>query len=664
MAFVNRSQRILNPDMSSPTNIGPGEYLNNGSKEKARNLHRLSNIFTHPSKLNPLDLKIPFNTTGERKSFLIKENSNPGPGAYNDINTENNIKNKLPIFTLKDEIIFVEENDDLVPKIKNEKKGFLSSEKRFYEKIDINYNNKNTEYDNYKFNRRYNTDNDNEKLHNSRYSKNGFNINKNKLTHRSLLSSTNSIPSIPNKNQFDYKYINGNLEKIKKISNSAKKEEDNIGPGQYDVFPKWNSNVINWNYGFNKESKITSYKNKLLSDLKEHKKIEQVNLSVKLSNKKLQKNISHSDILLTDNSQNLSHKKNNSMRNQVFNRHIKDRKKILAEPMNKQKKYNDIMNQIQYKETPGPGFYNNKNHPIIFNTNKTQSFGSNTPKFIKIGYEDRPLGPGSYFLEKNKYQPKIEVSVHIKNPERKNLIKTNEGLYIKNNRLKNRYRYPGPGQYDLSKNFIKDEISNVKSFGILDKRFKYKDLNSEKDDKYNDYIDEKMNRHLYLKTNFDYDNKMQYKINRKLLEMKREEEILKKKRRDKFMNKKSPGVGDYSPEFSTSISYNVQSKVNKFRNMVAPFNIMNSRFSEMDKFFQSKDIPGPGDYDVADAYDALNNGIKSGYINNHNSSVVDNNNLVKLKNNEEKSTPGPGLYDQNVTNSWNKKTFNVLFMDK
>ena len=40
--------------------------------------------------------------------------------------------------------------------------------------------------------------------------------------------------------------------------------------------------------------------------------------------------------------------------------------------MNKQKKYNEIINQIQYKETPGPGFYGNKIHPTtIFNTNKT-----------------------------------------------------------------------------------------------------------------------------------------------------------------------------------------------------------------------------------------------------------------------------------------------------
>ena len=89
-------------------------------------------------------------------------------------------------------------------------------------------------------------------------------------------------------------------------------------------------------------------------------------------------------ISMKDNTKYLNNR-NNSMRNQVFNRHIKDRKKILAEQMTKRKQYNEIMNQIQYKESPGPGFYGNKmHHPMIFNTNKAQNFGSNTPKFSHI----------------------------------------------------------------------------------------------------------------------------------------------------------------------------------------------------------------------------------------------------------------------------------------
>ena len=409
-----------------------------------------------------------------------------------------------------------------------------------------------------------------------------------------------------------------------------------------------------------------------MSELKEHENIDKNNMSMKLNNKLLLQNISKSNVLQTEISQNDNLKKNNSMRNQVFNRHILDRKKYLSEQMNKQKKYNEIINQFQYKETPGPGYYNNKIPPAtIFNTNKSQNFGSNTPKFLKIGDEDWGVGPGAYFLEKNKYQPKIEVKVHPKSPERKNESKNNNGgLYVKNYRMKNKYRYPGPGQYNLSKNFIKEKISKIESFGALDQRFKYKNLNTENNDDYNEYINEKLNRELYLKDDPVFDDNIQYKINRKILEIRRQEEIAKKRKRDKFMNKVSPAVGDYSPEFSTSISYNVKSKINKYRNDVAPFNIMDSRFSKNKKYFFNEDLalPGPGAYDVSEAFNALKDGIKNGYIHksyNNDNSNNEENTKIKSKNNEVKSIPRPEIYEQNFTNnSWNKKTFNVLFIEK
>ena len=677
MAFVSRSERELNSGILSQTNIGPGEYSNNESKEEARALHKLSNIFTHRTKLTPLEINIPFNSTSKRKSLLLKTNTNPGPGAYLNTSFDNKIKKNLPFFTLRDEIIFVQENEDLVPKIKKEKKGFLSSEKRFFEKIDVknvNNFNKNAGLENYKFNSRYIFNKENEKMNNNRYSKNDFSYYKNNLTHRSLPDNSNTKPTIPDKNTGNFKFINGKIEEVeKRISNTSKNKEDELGPGKYEIFPKWTTNSINWKYGHNKESKIISFKNKLITELKEHEKNDKINLSMKFNNKKLFKNISNSNILKTDITETDNLKKNNSMRNQVFNRHIKDRKKFLSEQMNKQKKYNEIINQFQYKETPGPGFYNNNKIPpiTIFNTNKSQNFGSNTPKFSKISDEDYIVGPGSYFIEKNKYQPKIEVTVHPKNPERKNLLKNNGGFYVKNYRLKNKYRYPGPGQYNLSKNFIKEQISNIKSFGILEERFKYKNLNLEENDNYNEIINEKINRQLYVKTNYDFDDKIQYKMNRKFLELKRQEEMIKKKRRDKFMNKKSPAVGDYSPEFSTSISYNVKSKLNKYRNDVAPFNIMDARFSKDNKIFLNKDMPnpGPGEYDVAEAFEALKDGIKNGYINksynnNDNYNNIIENNPIKIKNNDVPSIQEPEKFNKNLTNSWNKKSFNVLFIEK
>ena len=675
MAFVSRSERELKSGILSQTNIGPGEYSNNKAKEEARALHRFSNIFTHRTKLTPLEIKVAFNSTGQRKSLLIKKNTNPGPGTYLNTSFDNKIKRGLPLFTLRDEIIFVQENEELVPKIKKEKKGFLSSEKRFFEKIDpksVNNFNKNTGFQKYNFNLRYISDKDNEKINNIRYTKNDFSFYKRNLTHRTSLNNNNSKPTIPDKNRGYFKFINGNLEEGEKLSNSQKNKNDKLGPGEYEIFPKWTANSINWKYGYNKESKIISFKNKLMSELKEHEKIDKNNMSMKLNNKLLLQNISNSNVLQTEISQNDNLKKNNSMRNQVFNRHILDRKKYLSEQMNKQKKYNEIINQFQYKETPGPGYYNNKIPPAtIFNTNKSQNFGSNTPKFLKIGDEDWGVGPGAYFLEKNKYQPKIEVKVHPKSPERKNESKNNNGgLYVKNYRMKNKYRYPGPGQYNLSKNFIKEKISKIESFGALDQRFKYKNLNTENNDDYNEYINEKLNRELYLKDDPVFDDNIQYKINRKILEIRRQEEIVKKRKRDKFMNKVSPSVGDYSPEFSTSISYNVKSKINKYRNDVAPFNIMDSRFSKNKKYFFNEDLalPGPGAYDVSEAFNALKDGIKNGYI--HKSYNSDNSNneenaKIKSKNNEVKSIPKPEIYEQNFTNnSWNKKTFNVLFIEK
>ena len=82
MAFVNRSERKLETDLLSPTTIGPGEYSNNETKEKARFLHKISNIYKHRTKLTPLETKIAFNSTAGKESSIFKANSNPGPGSY------------------------------------------------------------------------------------------------------------------------------------------------------------------------------------------------------------------------------------------------------------------------------------------------------------------------------------------------------------------------------------------------------------------------------------------------------------------------------------------------------------------------------------------------------------------------------------------------------
>ena len=69
-----------------------------------------------------------------------------------------------------------------------------------------------------------------------------------------------------------------------------------------------------------------------------------------------------------------------------------------------------------------------------------------------------------------------------------------------------------------------------------------------------------------------------------------------------------PSVGTYSPEITSSIQYQVLSKLNPYRNQVAPFNIVDSRFSQIKNPRLLKNIgtPGPADYNVLPAFNAIN----------------------------------------------------------
>ena len=140
MAFVTRSERKMDKEIiKNNTNLGPGEYENEEIKQEAILLHKISHVYTHMTKKNNLQINIPFNSTCKSES-LTKMNNTPGPGAYSDIYsyTKKNRKEELP--SLNKEIIFIEDNGNLIPKFKNESKGFLSSEKRFNNIFDSNNN--------------------------------------------------------------------------------------------------------------------------------------------------------------------------------------------------------------------------------------------------------------------------------------------------------------------------------------------------------------------------------------------------------------------------------------------------------------------------------------------------------------------------------------------
>ena len=628
MAFVTRSERKLNFSTIDSTNIGPGEYESEEIKQKAKLLHQISNKFSHFSKNNNLRIVVPFNSTGERTNF-IKTGDTPGPGTYTTDSSFEKNKNENDIHYNDKEVIFVEENGNLIPKLNRELKGFLSSGKRF---SDSNpNNNENIGPGSYNLVKTFNKPNN----HNNRYGKVEIG--------RAFKGSGNSekcIPTIPDRNRGDFKIENGQIKEIKKSN------DYDLGPGQYNIFSKWANNALDWKIGLKKENKSQIYKNEIINCLNKNNSMEPKisNNSSSKINKSLSKNISLNN-LPEDNQTNI--------RNVIFNKFLKYRQNLHLNSVNKLKAYNDIILDVKYKDTPGPGSYDSKNGQInLFKINKSQNFGSNSPKFFKIHTENGLIGPGSYFLEKNKYEPKFESQIHIKKCDKKNVENNKDiGVFMINVRNNNTERHPGPGQYDLEKDFIKKETSNVQSFGTLSERFtRAKSFD-------NKGITELNIENNKYKNNYKFDDKLKYKIDSKYLELKRKEEEKEKKKREIYMmSSQKPSVGTYSPEKMNSISYNVLSRINPYRNKIAPFNVMNARFENLPKTFKSYkvNVPGPGKYEVASAYNALNKSKK-----NYNVFGVDSQR-------KENCTDliGPGLYEQNSPNSWNKKTFNILFMEK
>ena len=631
MAFVTRSERNINISANNSTNIGPGEYENDEIKEEARFLHKISNKYSHYSKNNDLKISVPFNTTGQRGNFL-KINNTPGPGTYTSDFSFKTSKKEEDSHSMDKEIIFVEENGNLVPKLNKELKGFLSSEKRFND----SHSNNNIGPGSYDLIKTFNKSKNN---YNNRYGK--IELGR---AYKSSGVSENLMPTIPDKNRGEFKYSNGLITEIKKVNNG-----NILGPGQYNIFPKWANNALDWSIGLKRENKNKLYKNEIIKSLNKNnlKEFQMRNTSNSKMNKSNTNNIS---------GHNLLEENQNNIRNLVFNRYLKHRKNLHDNSLYKLKEYNNIILDVKYKDTPGPGSYDSKilrGQTENFNSNKSQNFGSNSPKFFKINTESDIIGPGSYFLEKNKYEPKFETLIHVKKPEKNNDQNENKkeiGAFLNNFRNKNTSRQPGPGQYDIEKNFIKKETSNVKSFGTLSERFKRAKSLENKGSK-----DE--NKEYKYKIDYKFEDKIKVKIDSKYLELKRQEEENEKKKREKYMmSTQKPSVGTYSPEKTSSISYNVLSKINPYRNKIAPFNVMNTRFQNQPKILKKYkvNLPGPGKYDVSDAYNALNNSKK-----NYNVFGADSQRKEYYTN-----MIGPGLYEHNSPNSWNKKTFNILFMEK
>ena len=132
MAFVFRSNRT-NYSEKNKISIGSGEYDEELSKTQGRLLHKNNIKYSTILKNTKTPIIIPFNTTSHRSKMFEGNENIPGPGTYSLSNNFNNSNSKINTRTSFGFTSSSLEKDlqELIPSFRTNKKGFLSSERRF-----------------------------------------------------------------------------------------------------------------------------------------------------------------------------------------------------------------------------------------------------------------------------------------------------------------------------------------------------------------------------------------------------------------------------------------------------------------------------------------------------------------------------------------------------
>jgi len=688
MAFVYRSNRT-NISEKNKTSLGPGEYDEELSKTQGRDLHKKNLKYSTILKHRNNPLIIPFNTTSQR-SKLFDGDDTPGPGAYSLMKNYKSNKAKMSFGNASTSL--EKEIQELFPNLSKNKKGFLTSEKRFSENSSKekiipgpgSYELRKPKFINLK---NYNNiDN--------KYIKEKYAMNKGKI-YKLPGSSEQMISSIPDKSKGEFKLVKGLLVESKKDENDS----DKIGPGKYNIYLSWKTNGIDWDKGYKKEDKNDKYKedeiqkqlekNSSLLNNNESYSERMRNFNNNISSfstnyKAFQKSLNLSSTFTMTNTDMSNHhinKSNNNfsisgwntstnlgynsksikrperlIRNKIFSDFIKGRENLHFTTMSKLKDENNLVMDIEYHDKPGPGFYNQNIIPKRTSFMSTASnFGSNSPKFKMPKIENGTIGPGTYFKERNKYEPKKKIIIYAKAPE-KPKEEINDSVYVQNLIRSNEEKMPGPGEYNLERKFTKKEISNINSFGSKVERFSKtpKEKNKIKDELIDDNdVREYINRSLDEEERKDKIRIRQSLYLKKMELMKQKE----KEKRQKYLKQKMPSVGTYSPELISTIKYQVLSKTNIIRNQIAPFNIVDSRFALVKNPRIKITIPpGPGDYNILPAFKALNSDKRKYNVFGQNKQRD-----TKIRNT---FVPGPGNYNLDNPNIWDIKSYNALFINK
>ena len=620
MAFVNRSERNFNLNLNE-NNIGPGEYfLNNENEDKNNNFLNKNNknlIFHKKSKSNNI---VPFNAYSSRNE-LFNKNNNPGPGTYNNELIEYKTIKKGD--TIYDDFYtkrIDKNNKKVIVYQKNnfnpftEHKGFNVSAKRF---IYVNDNNNNDKIKNKSDLNNNNNDNNNNIFK--------YKISKLKLHPKQQIFSENRLITIPNKNKsHETNIIILNKSNYIKNVPIKKLNDETIGPGQYNINTSWSANSIHWKNSSNE--KINKMKN-LENEIKN----------------------SNSSILTENNNINNNYYKNifKNANSKIFIDFFKRKNEEYKINLNKKNNYDKIFSD-KYNDTPGPGFYEKdyKNKINYFKHHSNiQNFGSKSPKLFNfLSKENNNIGPGEYlktkknFYKKNKNFIKIENNYNFneKNPAKVGVLLSN----LRNLSNKNL----GPGEYNISKTFIKKNYSNLHCFNSNPNIFQEKTQNENNfNENNNNNNKENYNKQIF-KPEFYY--KIKEEIKNKFVPFNNMSQIIKNKN-------SSPDPGYYNPGLVTSISYKIYSKQNPHLSYLAPFNNSEMRFISSNKKESSN---SPFYYNVTESYNKVNNPKRDYKI------FGEDYNRNLINNQIDYDIPGPGNY--NSRNLWNKRSFNVLFKTK
>ena len=659
MAFVFRAKRDLKLSDIEANNVSPGEYYK--ETQLIKDLDKQSSEFQSKTTRNLPVSKFITPSPGSYEKNIIyydvfsdyNKKKTPPKNIYDSIKT-NVIPKEVQNFISKNQAIafntrggrFNYRIEELEKKKNIPGPGAYSPENSFRANSKKNIMNKENKVINILNNISKNVDsnicintNNNSSITNNNISSHRSQSTNDNSNKSRLLKKTKSFNSeyrnetIPSKGNLGYDIEpNGDKKMIVnsyEIKNSGNKN-DSVGPGQYNIQSNWEKNILSW-------EKMRNDNDEKYNIIKARKNLSPLTQLEKdyLMNSQKQKNDFEKTKTRTENNSRYNPK------SKIFNYFMNLRYDKIKN-INEKKEYNDFL----FEGMPGPGYYSPEtNYSELsnysgYNKNK-KNFNAKSPRFKTISKANNDLGPGFYY---NKSKPKkVEKRKHImgfiENPNKDDNL-----CALKLSLAKENYKVPGPGSYEIEGNFIHEDISNNQNFGSNDRRFK----NSM--DIMNDYPGPGT---YEKKSGFELEDKSNLKKNNIFTNYKTDLELIKelvKIPREEFHN---PPVGLYNSNILSSMEYNAKSKINPYIDeKIVGFGTQEKKGMSFISKDNNRNI-GPGRY-----YKNKNMNMKQNNVPFNQSNKRFNYELEYNNNN----IPGPGSYDINSFDDWNKKSHNILFV--